>query len=361
LYALSSVAFCGLVLTYAPSHGLAGPETADALGHSHHRPDSNLLIWTHTGLFIQWIYCLGIMLAVNYWANPVKEKRASRFMKVYIFICIAFPAMLMINYIVYGASANDHYLTPFWFNAVLDWTWVIMTTQAMRNLPVGDALITTTVVHTVDHDKLRAADKDLNAESELATPPTGVGVLWLLFLPFALLSLLASLALGVLRRAVNLFVNASPFLDPGAADAEAGAAGSTIGARRFVGAFIGDVFGFVSFLANPGMGEGGTCNRWKNGAVYATNVGVPVVMINDLTASRCYVEGIDNAVDEHDVPVFAYAPQGGARGSNFSSANIFLIIARPPNQDFVIYLFPHPVGESLDATLRVPRARQLHA
>lgn len=316
LYAFSSIVFCGLVLTYAPSHGLEGPIVEDEHGHSHHRPDSNLLIWTHTGIFIQWIYCLGIMLAVNYWANPIKEKTASRFMKVYIFICIAFPAMLMANYITWGASGNEHYLTPFWFNAVLDWTWVVLTTQALGYLPVGEALVSTTVVHTVNHEKLRAANKDLDAEKELAAPPMWTGILPVLLVPFALFSLSVHIVFGVMKRAVNFFWKSSPFLNPGAVDAEAGASGK-VGTRRFVGGFIGDIFGFVSFLANPGMGEGGRCNRWAHGAVYATNVGVPVVMLNDLTASKCYVEGIDNTVDAHDVPIFAYAPQEYNARANF--------------------------------------------
>jgi len=295
--------------------------------HAHHRPDSNLLVWTHTGLFIQFIYCLGIMLAVNYWDNPVKQIGASRFILFYIAVCIAFPAMLMVNYVVWGETGE--YLTPFWFNAVLDWTWVFCTAGALNNLPTGEALVSTTKVRIIDHAALAAADKDQDAEEELAAPAGGplTSLLWVVFLPVVLLSILAHVASGVLKRLVNVFVRASPFLEPRlgpAGDAESGnvAESRTPGVRRFVGGgYLGDLFGFVGFLANPGMGKGGRSNRWEaGGAVYATNVGVPVVMLNDLTASRVYVEGIDNATDAHDVPVFAYSGDQYAARANFMRA-----------------------------------------
>jgi len=315
LYVLSSMIFSGMVMMVVPHHGTETAGTLDAHGKEvplldHHGEevklkDDSSVVWGHTLIFIQWIYCLCFMLILNFYSAKHRTSRAKTFFRVYILLCLVAPTVVLLNFYWYDKYGKQ--FSPAWVTGLLDWGWLLCNGMVADYLPLGEALV-------IDPNarRLRQLDPDQKGprekagEEALSNISVGYSLLNLALIPYTIISLGCSIFAGICRRAVDLVVQASPLVKSKSKDVP-----------KHMSSYVGDIFGFIGLALNPGMGKGGYCNRWEHGSVCIGNVGTPVVFLGDLTASRVCVEGIDNRKHAKDVPVLTWQPNEHNAQPNF--------------------------------------------
>ena len=136
-------------------------------------------------------------------------------------------------------------------------------------------------------------------EDELSASPAGTSILYVLFLPFVLCSLVFSLLVGAAKHIGAKFGVGKPPNPLAKAhktlkvDAETGVQPGTL---KYIHAWVGNnIFGMINMALAPGAKKGHICNRWEHGsAVYAGNVGTPVVFLMDVDSSIHAFENVDN-------------------------------------------------------------------
>ena len=308
-FAASSIVFAGFVLQVAPFHGTQGAPAPDHGAHHHllsasgPEMDSSWTMWVHTMTFFQWIWVTSILLMVNFSSSQSKTRGERVFFWTYIAFAFVFPLEVVVNYAAHDRTGD--YLTPRGLNLFLDYGWLVLIAMLPARLPLGTALVRDPRGFRVrDVDPTQKGFREKEGEDGLVAISPLHALRLLVLVPYATLSFAASAAYGVARRAAALILPGTPLAGrggagaaPAAGDDDVEAVGSGAprpGRLKFIGPYVGDIFGVLGLLANPGMGPGGFANRWEHGEVYAGGVGRPCIFLMDSkSVNACGFEGVD--------------------------------------------------------------------
>ena len=128
-------------------------------------------------------------------------------------------------------------------------------------------------------------------------------LLYILFIPMVLLSLFVHVIAGVIRRVRAIFVRSKPDFN----STNAGAHSEVISNPTLpsilpvpsVGNYLGDIFGYFTYLAKGGPNSLGIRSQSIGKSVFSINVGTPVVVCGDHQSAEVLFANVDNLTQAH--------------------------------------------------------------
>lgn len=128
-------------------------------------------------------------------------------------------------------------------------------------------------------------------------------LLYVLFIPMVLLSLFVHVISGAIRRVWAIFVKSKPdFSSPNTgAHSEVNSNPSlpSILPVPSVGNYLGDIFGYFTYLAKGGPNSLGKRSQLIGKSVFSINVGTPVVVCGDHQSAEVLFANVDNLTQAH--------------------------------------------------------------
>ena len=126
---------------------------------------------------------------------------------------------------------------------------------------------------------------------------------YVLFIPMVLLSLFVHVISGTVRRVWAIFVKSKPDFSSPNTDAHSEVISNlslpSILPVPSVGNYLGDIFGYFTYLAKGGPNSLGKRSQLIGKSVFSINVGTPVVVCGDHQSAEVLFANVDNLTQSH--------------------------------------------------------------
>ncbi len=165
--------------------------------------------------------------------------------------------------------------------------------------------------------------------------------LYVIVIPMVLVSLLVHIIWGVTRRIRAVFVKSKPdvVITPNTASHSEVYGNPTIPSILPVpsfGKYLGDIFGYFSYLAKGGPNSLGKQSQLIGKTVFSTNVGTPVVVCGDHLSAEVLFANVDNLTQAHCINLVSTRqskPIFTTHGLEAQKARQFIVSLLPANEN----------------------------